>query len=98
MRGYSVLEADSAESALDLLSDPELAVDIFVTDVIMPGKDGPTWVREALKDRPETKVVFVSGYAEDSFPEHQALIPNSVFLPKPFSLTELTATVQKQLI
>ena len=98
MRGYSVLEADSAETALDMLSDPELAVDIFVTDVIMPGKDGPTWVREALKERPETKVVFVSGYAEDSFPEHQALIPNSVFLPKPFSLTELTSTVQKQLI
>ena len=97
LRGYSVLEADSAEAALNLLADPDLVVDIFVTDVIMPGKDGPTWVREALLNRPETKVVFVSGYAEDSFTEHQALIPNSVFLPKPFSLTELTATVQRQL-
>ena len=97
MRGYSVLEADSAEAALDLLSDPDLAVDIFVTDVIMPGKDGPTWVRAALEERPDTKVVFVSGYAEDSFSEHQAMIPNSVFLPKPFSLTELTSTVQNQL-
>ena len=97
LRGYSVLEADSAEAALNLLADPDLVVDIFVTDVIMPGKDGPTWVREALLNRPETKVVFVSGYAEDSFTEHQALIPNSVFLPKPFSLTELTSTVQRQL-
>ena len=97
LRGYSVLEADSAEAALALLADPELVVDIFVTDVIMPGKDGPTWVREALAERPNTKVVFVSGYAEDAFAEHQALIPNSVFLPKPFSLTELTTTVQRQL-
>ncbi|WP_245820615.1 ATP-binding protein [Flavimaricola marinus] len=97
LRGYSVLEADSAEAALALLSDPDLTVDIFVTDVIMPGKDGPTWVREALADRPDTKVVFVSGYAEDAFTEHQAMIPNSVFLPKPFSLIDLTTTVQRQL-
>lgn len=98
MRGYSVLEADSAEAALDMLADPDLTVDIFVTDVIMPGKDGPTWVREALLERPETKVVFVSGYAEEAFSENKAMIPNSVFLPKPFSLTELTSMVQKQLI
>ncbi len=97
LRGYSVLEADSAEAALAMLADPALLVDIFVTDVIMPGKDGPTWVREALTDRPDTKVVFVSGYAEDAFAEHQAMIPNSVFLPKPFSLTDLTTTVQRQL-
>lgn len=96
-RGYSVLEADSAEAALAMLADPELTVDIFVTDVIMPGKDGPTWVREALQNRPNTKVVFVSGYAEDAFGEQKALIPNSVFLPKPFSLNDLTATVQRQL-
>jgi two-component system cell cycle sensor histidine kinase/response regulator CckA len=97
LRGYSVLEADSAEAALDMLADPALAVDLFVTDVIMPGKDGPTWVKEALADRPLTKVVFVSGYAEDAFAEHKASIPNSVFLPKPFSLVDLTTTVQRQL-
>ncbi len=97
LKGYSVLEADSAEAALELLADPGVKVDIFVTDVIMPGKDGPTWVREALRDRPDTKVVFVSGYAEDAFSEHKALIPNSVFLPKPFSLNDLTSTVQRQL-
>jgi two-component system cell cycle sensor histidine kinase/response regulator CckA len=97
LRGYSVIEADSAEAALALLADPELVVDIFVTDVIMPGKNGPTWVREALADRPDTRVVFVSGYAEDAFAEQKALIPNSVFLSKPFSLTDLTATVQQQL-
>ena len=97
MRGYTVLEADSAEEALKTLADPGLTVDVFVTDVIMPGMDGPSWVREALKTRPNVKVVFVSGYAEDSFSETKARIPNSVFLPKPFSLSELTATVQGQI-
>jgi two-component system cell cycle sensor histidine kinase/response regulator CckA len=97
LRGLTVIEAEDAEAALTILADPELEVDIFVTDVIMPGKDGPTWVREALIDRPDTQVVFVSGYAEDTFAEQQAEIPNSVFLPKPFSLTDLAATVQTRI-
>jgi len=97
LRGYTVLEADSAEAALETLADETLEVDVFVTDVVMPGMDGPTWVKQALQSRPETRVVFVSGYAEDSFGETQARIPNSVFLPKPFSLTDLAETVHRQL-
>ena len=97
LRGYTVLEAENAEDALKTLEDPGLEVDIFVTDVVMPGMDGPTWVRRALETRPNARVVFMSGYAEDSLSEDQLRIPNSVFLPKPFSLNELTATVQGQL-
>ena len=97
LKGHTVFEAENAEAALELLKDPGMRVEIFVTDVIMPGKDGPTWVREALKDRPVTWVVFVSGYAEEAFGEHQALISNSVFLPKPFSLNDRVETVAAQL-
>ena len=97
LRGYTVLEAESAEEALKALEDPNLTVDVFVTDVVMPGMDGPSWVKRALEDRPNVKVIFVSGYAEDALSETQARIPNSVFLPKPFSLNDLTATVQGQM-
>ncbi len=97
LRGFTVLEADSAESALELLADATLKVDVFVTDVVMPGLDGPSWVRAALTARPDVKVVFMSGYAEETFGDTQAKIPNSVFLPKPFSLNELTKTVLRQL-
>ncbi|MGB5835632.1 MAG: ATP-binding protein, partial [Albidovulum sp.] len=97
MRGYTVIEAENAEVALAMLEDKSLTVDVFVTDVIMPGMDGPSWVREALKVRPDTRVVFVSGYSEESLIETRDRIPNSVFLPKPFSLSELTATVQGQI-
>lgn len=97
LRGYTVLEAENAEDALRILEDDGLVVDAFVTDVIMPGMDGPTWVREALRKRPDTVVVFVSGYAEDVFQDGRPPVANAVFLPKPFSLSELTATVQKQL-
>jgi two-component system, cell cycle sensor histidine kinase and response regulator CckA len=97
LRGYTVLEAESAEDALHTLEDPDLSVDVFVTDVVMPGMDGPSWVREALKTRPNVRVVFVSGYAEGAFGESQPSLPNSVFLPKPFSLNQLTDTVHQQL-
>ena len=97
MRGFTVIEAENAEEALETLADSSLDVDVFVTDVIMPGMDGPTWVREALKDRPDVKVVFVSGYAEDAVEQTEAKVPNSVFLAKPFTLSDLTSTVQRQL-
>jgi len=97
LRGYTVIEAENAEEALERLSDANLAVDLFLTDVVMPGMDGPSWVRKALEDRPDTRVVFVSGYAEDAMEEGRLSIPNSVFLAKPFSLADLTATVQRQL-
>jgi two-component system cell cycle sensor histidine kinase/response regulator CckA len=94
LRGYTVLEAANAEEALAKLEDTSLHVDLFVTDVVMPGMDGPAWVRRAHLDRPGVKVVFMSGYAEDGLAEDQARVPNSVFLPKPFSLNDLANTVQ----
>lgn len=97
MRGYNVIEAGNAEEALNLLKDPALEIDVFVSDVIMPGKDGPTWVQEALIERPNVKVVFMSGYAEESINENQANVPGATFLPKPFSLRELTDTVREKL-
>ncbi|MFC3527311.1 ATP-binding protein [Paracoccus mangrovi] len=97
LQGFNVLEAACGEEALSLLSDPELSVDVFVTDVVMPGMDGPTWVRNALQARPETRVIFMSGYAEDIFAEGHAPVPGATFLAKPFSLSDLTAMVSKQL-
>jgi two-component system cell cycle sensor histidine kinase/response regulator CckA len=47
--------------------------------------------------RPKTRVVFVSGYAEDAFTDHLADVGPSVFLTKPFSLADLTRTVEAQL-
>lgn len=97
LRGHTVFEAENGEEALSILSDPALRFDIFVTDVIMPGMDGPTWVAEALEDRPETAVIFTSGYAEDAFRDGWPPIHNSAFLPKPFSLGDLAAMVQRTL-
>lgn len=97
MRGLKVIEAANAEDALALLEDAELSVDVFVSDVIMPGIDGPTWVAQALERRPGTRTVFVSGYAAESLSEAQLRIPHSVFLQKPFSLAQLVASVKDRI-
>ena len=97
LRGYTVIEAENAEDALGILEDEALHIDVFLSDVVMPGMDGPTWVREAQKSRPDTRVIFMSGYAEEGRVEKQARIANSVFLPKPFSLRQLTSLVHEQL-
>ena len=97
LKGYTVLEADSGEEALRLLEDSAMHVDVFVTDVVMPGLDGPTWVRQALQARPDVQVIFMSGYTEGAFGDSGPEIANSAFLPKPFSLTQLTEAVFRQL-
>ncbi|MCP5073827.1 MAG: response regulator [Rhodobacteraceae bacterium] len=95
MQGIQVTEAASAEQALRKLEDKSLHVDIIVSDVVMPGMDGPTWVRLARKERPETQVIFVSGYAEQKVAKEHSEIANAEFLPKPFSLQQLIDKVRE---
>lgn len=97
LRGYTVLEAETGEQALEVLHTGGVQVDLFISDVIMPGIDGPTWVRAAQVTLTDVPVIFVSGYAEDVMSEHLARINNATFLPKPFSLAELTLAVQEKL-
>jgi two-component system cell cycle sensor histidine kinase/response regulator CckA len=57
--------------------------------------DGPTWVAKAKEQRPDVKVIFVSGYAEESFTTEYGEISNASFLPKPFSLKQLIEMVRE---
>ncbi len=93
LRGYKVIEAESAEDAMDYLNGTSDAIDVLVSDVMMPGMDGPTFATEARKIRPDMRVIFISGYAEDSF-RRNLKDDDFLFLPKPFSLNELTAKVK----
>ena len=97
LKGLTVIEADCGERALEILSDPGMRIDLAVSDMIMPGLDGPSWVREARKDRPELPVVFMSGYAADALEASAADIGVAKFLQKPFSLNALAETVRENL-
>ncbi|GJE18941.1 Sensor kinase CckA [Methylobacterium marchantiae] len=94
-RGYTVLEAASGLDALALISDADQPIDLVVSDVVMPEMDGPTLLRELRKHRPDLKVIFVSGYAEDAFRKNLPDGEDFNFLPKPFSLKQLVETVKQ---
>jgi two-component system cell cycle sensor histidine kinase/response regulator CckA len=97
-RGYTIYQASSGEDALKVMAGLEQPVDLVISDVVMPGMDGPTLLRELRRRQPDLKIIFVSGYAEDAFERHLPKDEKSFqFLPKPFSLKELATTVKATL-
>jgi two-component system cell cycle sensor histidine kinase/response regulator CckA len=97
MRGYTVLEASGGEAALDIVHSRAAAIDLLITDVVMPNMDGPTLVRAARRLRPEMRIIFMSGYAEDAFRRNEEKAEELHFLPKPFGLKQLVAKVKEVL-
>jgi two-component system, cell cycle sensor histidine kinase and response regulator CckA len=94
-RGYSVIEASNGVEAMEALEKKNGAIDLVVSDVVMPEMDGPTLLKTMRGRNPDLKIIFVSGYAEDAFdkslPENQQF----AFLPKPFTLSQLVAAVKE---
>ena len=96
-RGYQVLEASTGTEALDVFESHQGDVDLVLSDVVMPEMDGPTLMAKLRRDRPDLKIIFISGYAEDSFRKHLADNEDFMFLQKPFDLKELAAAVKAAL-
>lgn len=96
-RGYTVHEAGSGVEALEIMDELDGAVDIVVSDVVMPEMDGPTLLGELRKKYPSLKFIFVSGYAEDAFARNLPADAKFGFLPKPFSLKQLAVAVREML-
>ncbi|MBH0236887.1 cell cycle histidine kinase CckA [Methylobrevis albus] len=96
-RGYTVHEAGSGTEALEVMERTGGNIDLVVSDVVMPEMDGPSLLRELRKTRPDLKIIFVSGYAEDAFKKNLPENEKFHFLPKPFSLKQLATTVKETL-
>ena len=93
-RGYTVHEASSGVEALDVYKELQGKIDIVVSDVVMPEMDGPALLKELRRRKPDLKIVFVSGYAEEAFANNRPEGQHK-FLAKPFSLKTLVATVKE---
>ncbi|WP_428524245.1 cell cycle histidine kinase CckA [Roseibium sp.] len=93
-RGYTVHEAGTGMEALEVMEETGGDVDLVVSDVVMPEMDGPSLLVELRKTRPDLKIIFVSGYAEDAFEENLPANEKFFFLPKPFTLKQLATTVK----
>ena len=96
-RGYKVLSATTGAEALEVFEKHQGDVDLVVSDVVMPEMDGPTLFERLRRERPDLKVIFISGYAEDAFRQHLAENEDFMFLQKPFDLKELAAAVKAAL-
>ncbi|OSQ39704.1 ATP-binding protein [Thalassospira mesophila] len=96
-KGYDVLEASNGDNALEVLENTDKTIDLVISDVVMPGLDGPSLVRILRAERPDLKVIFISGYAEDTYRDELDEENGVHFLPKPFSLKELATKVKEVL-
>lgn len=94
-RGFVTLEAEDAEHAQKLLNDPNIRIDVLVSDIRLPGMDGRDLARAARTQHPELKVLFLSGYA--SPPEDSKIDESTDFMAKPFVLREVAEHVESLL-
>ncbi|HCB74760.1 MAG TPA: hybrid sensor histidine kinase/response regulator, partial [Sphingomonas bacterium] len=90
-QGYKVLTAENGEAALELIARCERP-DLLVSDVVMPMMDGPTMVAKVREQYPDLPILFMSGYAEEQL-RRSIDLDNVAFLPKPFSVQQLTEAV-----
>ena len=84
-QGYTVLEANSGAEAIQVASQHAGPIHLVVTDVVMPGMSGPELVEALRSLRPNLKVLYVSGYTDDSVVRYGLTTPTDAFLQKPFT-------------
>jgi PAS domain S-box-containing protein len=95
--GYVVLEAGDPRQALEIVASHDRPIHLLLTDVVMPGMSGRELVERLGTLRPEVKVLYSSGYADDSVVRHGVLEAEVAFLPKPFTLAGLAGKVREVL-
>jgi two-component system cell cycle sensor histidine kinase/response regulator CckA len=96
-RGYEVIEACDGEEALALAEQHAGQIDLLISDVIMPGLDGPTMLKKARPFLGDAPVMFISGYAEAEFSDLLEGETGITFLPKPLDIKILAEKVKQQL-
>jgi two-component system, cell cycle sensor histidine kinase and response regulator CckA len=95
--GYTVLTASNGDEALDIIDRHDHAIDLLVTDIVMPGMNGRDLARAVATRRPAIRTLFVSGYSDDAILHHGVLEPGIAFLHKPFAPEALLANVREVL-
>ncbi len=95
--GYQVLEAESGEVALGLCEKNRGQIHLVLTDLVMPGMSGHELAERLAQSHPDIKVLFMSGYTEDTAARRDILMRGSAFLQKPFSVGDLSNALQQAL-
>ncbi|MDZ4373531.1 MAG: ATP-binding protein, partial [Phenylobacterium sp.] len=96
-RGYEVIEAASGEEALEIAQAHAGTIDLMISDVVMPGMQGPDLLKQARPYLGSAPVMFISGYAESEFSDLLEGERNVTFLPKPIDIKTLAERVKQEL-
>ena len=96
LMGYTVLDASGPQDALRMIEDMG-ALDLLLTDVVMPGMNGPELARRILKRSSDVRVLYMTGHSDGSISLHGAADSGTAVLQKPFSLGDLTRKVREAL-
>ncbi len=94
-RGYQVVEAEDGEAGLSVAAQHDGPIHLVITDVVMPGMGGRELVKQLAQTRPETKVLYLSGYTEDAIVSEGSIESGTAFLQKPFTLQNLSRKVRE---
>jgi len=96
-KGYKVINAKDGVAALDIATRQVAAIDLLITDLIMPKMSGRELAEKMSQIHPESKVIFMSGYSASLLSTQQILNPGCILLQKPFQLTALAKCVRESL-
>jgi len=93
--GYTVLEAKDGEEAIGLFEKSPSDIRLLLADVVLPRTSGRRIAEILRKKRPDLKILFMSGYTEESLDARNARMEDSDFIQKPFSLIDLVRRIRE---
>ncbi len=96
-QGYKILEASSGEDALPICKEHQKPIHLLLTDVVMPGMNGQALAESAASFHPKMKVLYMSGYPDNTIVRHDILDPGTNYIQKPFAMEGLTTKVREVL-
>ena len=95
--GYRVIVAETPDRCLELLNTSKAAIDLLVTDVVMPGMNGKDLIERLRLSEPELKVLFMSGYSRNIITHNGVFNEGVNFIQKPFTMSSLSEKVRQAL-
>ena len=95
--GYRILAAADGDAAMQLAGSHAGPIQLLLSDGVLSGVRVPELLRRFVAQRPETKILLMSGYSQEAVFQHDIVAPNTAFLPKPFTIRQLAERVREVL-